>query len=93
MNPNKLYTHQDLLNSTFKVEWIYLEHKDNILSGSFRILSVGSTYYVTDMQNMLRDKLKSLLDKYEYLGTAQLIFPPSIQSLSYGFYIKAKIRC
>ena len=93
MDPNKLYTHQDLLNSTFKVEWVYLEHKDDTLSGSFRILSVGPTYYVKDMENMLRDKLKSLLDKYEYLGTAQLIFPPNILSMSYGFYIKAKIRC
>lgn len=92
MDPNKLYTHQDLLNSTFKVEWIYLKHKDNTLSGSFRILSVGKTYYVTDMQNMLRDKLKSLLDKYEYLGTAQIIFPADISNMNYGFYINAKIK-
>ena len=88
----KLYTHEDLVNSTFKVEWLNLKYDDGTLSGSFRILSVGTTYYVTDMTNMLRDKLKSLSDKYEYLSKAEIIFPPSISDMDYGFYIQAKLK-
>ena len=88
----EFYTHQDLLDSEFKVKWLWLKYEDGYLRGSFEILSVGITYYVTDIVNMLRDKLKGLSDQYEYLSKAELLFPHSPLSMFYGFYVKANCK-
>ena len=82
----------ELGNFTFKVRWIHMKYEGGFLSGTFEILSVGKTYYVTDMTNMLRDKLMELSDEYEYLSKAQFIFPESITTMVYSFYIKAKLK-
>jgi hypothetical protein len=82
----------ELANYDFKVNWSFIDYEDGYLRGHFQILSVGKKYYVDDMENMLRDKLKELSKKYEYLSKAQFVFPEYITSNRYSFYIKAKLK-
>lgn len=92
MSLNKEIWIHELDNCEFKVNWSFIKYEDGYLSGQFYILSVGKTYYVDDMVNMLCDKLKELSNKYEYLSKAEFVFPKCITSNNYSFYIKAKLK-
>jgi hypothetical protein len=88
----KLWTYEDLLKSSFKVRWLDISFENNVLFVNFEILSVGVRYYVDDMIDEIRSKLKELSNDYEYIGKADIVFPENSTSMFYSFYVNAKVK-